>query len=181
MSATSCAAALKRDGHCLEILTQDYLDARETLNKLESDWREAVEARDRRLATGALSERLALDRGFPADAAPRRGSVPPSSSVEVDPAAQAFERWQSARQRLQPTIEWYGRVYQRVSARIEEDQILTEAGLVLLSTPAIVFYPIVRWNVRSALWDGADPDAATDPVTRYCSDRLSRETGRPSN
>jgi hypothetical protein len=36
-------------------------------------------------------------------------------------------------------------------------------GMLATST-AIVLYPLVRWNVRSVLWDGADPDADDDPV-----------------
>jgi hypothetical protein len=98
-----------------------------------------------------------------------------------DPAATAYQQWRSARERLQPVLDWYDRVYRRLSNRIEEDQILTEAGLVLLATPAVIFYPIVRWNVRTVLWDGADPDAATDPVTAYCTERLAREEGRTAS
>jgi hypothetical protein len=35
-----------------------------------------------------------------------------------------------------------------------------------------VFYPIVRWNVRSVLWDEGDPDSLDDPVRRFCTGRL---------
>ena len=70
----------------------------------------------------------------------------------------------------------YDKVYQRVRTRTDEEEILSEVRMVLLAGPAsLVLYPIIRWNVRSVLWDGADPDADTDPVTRFCAGRLVKE------
>jgi hypothetical protein len=50
----------------------------------------------------------------------------------------------------------------------------------LVAVPVmLVFYPIVRWNVRSVLWDDGDPDSLDDPVRRFCTGRL--EGIDPSN
>jgi hypothetical protein len=175
-----CATALKRDGRCLASLTPDYLQAQEALAKLEDDWHRAVAARDRRLGQAGFSDRWTRENDLilGAPAVPQRRSAP--APREEDEATAAYHRWQAARLRLKPTLDWYHRVYRRVSERIEEDQILTEAGMALMPTPAILFYPIVRWNVRSVLWNGADPDAAGDEVTRFCGDRLADEAGRDS-
>jgi hypothetical protein len=70
-------------------------------------------------------------------------------------------------------MAWYGRVYDRFRTRLEEDQLLSETRAVLLTNPAIIFYPIVRWNIRTVLWDGTDPDVDTDAVTRFCLARLA--------
>ncbi len=118
-----------------------------------------------------------LRGGRPADIAQIQPIPVEPVAAASETAAMAYQEWQSARQRLQPTLDWYDRVYRRLNRRIEEDQILTEAATVLLATPAVIFYPIVRWNVRSVLWDGADPDAATDPVTAYCAGRLAQDEG----
>jgi hypothetical protein len=59
-----------------------------------------------------------------------------------------------------------------VQTRIEEDEMLYPVLGMLATSTAIVFYPVVRWNVRSVLWDGADPDADDDPVQRFCAGRL---------
>lgn len=146
--------------------------------QLETDWRQVLEARDRHLGMKDPSERLALREGPPSGASEVHATSPDRTRTDAEAVTAAYQRWQSARRHLQPTLDWYDRVYRRVTSRIEEDQILTEAGMVLVATPALIFYPIVRWNVRTVLWDGTDPDSATDPVTMYCTDRLAQEQGR---
>jgi hypothetical protein len=85
---------------------------------------------------------------------------------------------EEARLRFVALRDWRDRVYKRLLTRLEEDQILSQTFLTLLAGPGIVFYPIIRWNVRSVLWDGANPDADSDPITLYCTERLaSRGTG----
>lgn len=171
-----CATALKRDGRCLASLTPEYLKATETLTRLEADWHRAVDVRDRHLGLRATHEWLALGKSLSSDQ-PDASIRTPSATTgpEPDEALAAYQRLREARERHLPTITWYDLVYRRLSTRIEEDQILTEAGLILLTSPAIVFYPIVRWNLRSVLWDGGDPDAASDAVTRYCAERLASD------
>ena len=76
------------------------------------------------------------------------------------------------------TAEWYSRVARRVQTRVEEDEMLIPVLGMLATSTAIVFYPIIRWNVRSVLWEGVDPDAADDPVQVFCATRLDRENPR---
>jgi len=84
-----------------------------------------------------------------------------------------------ARLRHQPTLDWYGRVYDRLQTRLEEEQILSDVQLVLLTGPALLLYPIIRWNFHSVMWDGADPDAESDSITLYCTDRLAKVAALP--
>ena len=91
----------------------------------------------------------------------------------------AFRRVEDAGKREEARLhyvglrEWQDRVYKRVLTRLEEHHILSQTFFVLLTGPGIVFYPLIRWNVRSVLWDGTDPDADSDPVTQYCTQRLA--------
>jgi hypothetical protein len=82
---------------------------------------------------------------------------------------------EEARLRLVALRDWRDRVYKRkrLLTRLEEDHILSQTFFTLLAGPGIVFYPIIRWNVRSVLWDGADPDADSDPITQYYTERLA--------
>ena len=80
---------------------------------------------------------------------------------------------EDARLRFVALRDWRDRVYKRLLTRLEEDHILSQTFFTLLASPGIVFYPVVRWNVRSVLWDGTDPDADSDPITHYCTERLA--------
>ena len=174
-----CATALKRDGHCLASLTPEYLEATESLTRLEADWHRATDARDRHLGLRPPHESPALGTSLSSDQPDANVRAPSATTgPEPDEALEAYQRLREARARHQPTLAWYDRVYRRLSLRIEEDQILTEAGLALLTSPAILFYPIVRWNLRSVLWEGGDPDEDSDPVTRYCAERLASDQER---
>ncbi|WP_447978716.1 hypothetical protein [Candidatus Nitrospira bockiana] len=91
------------------------------------------------------------------------------SARASQPAHEALRREYDA------VATWHEKVYKRLLTRLEEDHILTETFFVLLSGgPTVIFYPIVRWNVRSVFWEDEDPDAESDPVTAYCAERLSR-------
>ena len=83
-----------------------------------------------------------------------------------------YQRMIAARARHGQASKWYGLVARRVQTRIEEDEMLYPVLGMLATSTAIVLYPLVRWNVRSVLWDGADPDADDDPVQRFCVARL---------
>lgn len=158
MVVGGCATALKRDGRCLASLTPDYLAAQEELQDLEGTWRALL-----RQEAVLASRRPAFSPLDPGDA--------------IDPAARqvsdAYTRLQEARRRHHPTLDWYGKVYRRVQMRIEEDRVLTDVQTVLLPTPAVLFYPVIRWNIHSVMWDGTNPDDETDPITRFCAARLS--------
>lgn len=85
----------------------------------------------------------------------------------------AYRRLQEAEAKQQPTREWYERVFDRLQLRSEEEEMMTHARLLLFAGPGALLYPVVHWNLHEVLWEGADPDADTDPVRRYCTDRLA--------
>jgi hypothetical protein len=142
---TGCAAGLERDARCLAALTPDFLEAHTELTRL------------RALGTALPSHIVRREHG--------------DGEVRVDEASlrasQAELRLAHARYHL--TIDWYDRIYQRVQTRLEERQMLTEAFWTLAIGPGLLFYPIVHWNVHTVIWDGADPDAESDPIRRFCS------------
>lgn len=149
----SCATALKQEGRCLESLTPDYLRAQQELEDLEMAWQASALRRD-----------LELNRGE--DAYGQTGRAE---------AERAYRRLIEARRTHRPLLDWYGRVYTKVRARMDEESMLTDLRLVLITNPGIVFYPVISWNIHTVMWDGADPDAESDPVVRYCKERLSLE------
>jgi hypothetical protein len=103
---------------------------------------------------------------------PRDTDFTPSRYVgEPDPV---YDRLMQARVRHHDALTWYTRLARRVQTRLEEDDILYPVLSTLLTSPvSLVFYPVIRWNVRSVLWDGADPDADDDPVQQFCATRLN--------
>ena len=143
---SGCATALDRERQCFESVTTEYLTAQEELLKLDTAWR----------ATSRRADTLVDD------------------AARVDIRA-AHQRLQEAQTRLQPTLEWFERLYDRLRLRSEEEEMLADVRLLLFTGPAVLFYPVVRWNLHAVLWDGADPDAESDPVARYCTDRLAHE------
>jgi hypothetical protein len=96
-----------------------------------------------------------------------------SGETGPDDARTAYRRLQEAQTKRQPTREWYERLFDRLQLRSEEEEMMTHARLLLFTGPGALLYPVVHWNLREVLWDGADPDADTDPVKRYCMDRLA--------
>jgi hypothetical protein len=153
---TGCAAGLKREGQCLASLTPDYVNAREELESLEASWRAVLRRHNATL--NAPAARLAS-----------------TQTVGTDEAENAYRRLVEARSRLQPTLAWYDRVYARWRTRLDEEQILSDVRMVLIpSGGGVIFYPVISWNIHSVFWDGADPDADSDPITRYCTDRLAQ-------
>ncbi|TAJ25651.1 MAG: hypothetical protein EPO64_07750 [Nitrospirae bacterium] len=188
---TGCATALKQEGWCLASLTPDYLQAQEELSSLEASWHRAMDRRNAALnaipsrptaktATAPHSDpAISFEANTPGEA--RRtarqawmvrqdyvGQDQPSPSTN-----EAYANLAEARARYQPMLLWYGKVYERVRTRMDEEEILSEVRMVLLPGPGVIFYPLIRWNIHSVFWDGTDPDAESDPVTRYCTDRLS--------
>ncbi|HEV8539544.1 MAG TPA: hypothetical protein VGQ60_00130 [Nitrospiraceae bacterium] len=154
-----CATGLKREGQCLASLTPDYLNAREELDKLEGSWR-------------ALLRRHDAELNGPAGPAPRLANFPEG---RADEAGEAYRRLVEAKRQLRPTLVWYERVYERWRTRLDEEQILSDVRMTLLpSGSGMIFYPLISWNIHSVFWDDADPDAESDPITRYCTDRLAQ-------
>lgn len=95
--------------------------------------------------------------------------------------SEAYAKLAEAKARHKPMVFWYDKVYERVRTRMDEEEILSEVRMVLLPGPGVVFYPLIRWNIHSVFWDGADPDAESDPVTHYCADRLAHVAAAPDN
>jgi hypothetical protein len=99
------------------------------------------------------------------------GSLGPSQNFGQTEAL--YRQLIQARARHHDTLAWYTRVARRVQTRFEEDDMLYSVLGMLVSAPAsLLFYPIVRWNVRSVLWDGADPDGNDDPIQQFCLMRM---------
>jgi hypothetical protein len=97
-----------------------------------------------------------------------------SSETGTVDARTVYRRLQEAQTKQQPMREWYERLFDRLQLRSEEEEMLADVRLLLFTgPPAALFYPLVRWNLREVLWDGADPDAETDPIVRYCAERLA--------
>lgn len=188
---TGCATALKREGRCLASLTPDYLQAQEELSSLEASWHRAMARRN--AALNAIPSRSTANTATAPPSGPAisfKASTPEEArrtarqawmvrqdyvgQDEPSPSTnEAYTNLAEARARHQPMLLWYGKVYERVRTRLDEEEILSEVRMVLLAGPGVIFYPLIRWNVHSVFWDGADPDAESDPVTRYCADRLS--------
>ncbi len=168
VAVTSCSTALEREGRCLASLTPEFLSAYHEIRRLEHEWRAEIQAREEgRFHRNRFAPHF--DSGPIVNAwSGERYELPPTEREE-----RAYTKLEEARARHRDTMTWYGRVYNRFRTRLEEDQLLSETRAVLFMNPAIIFYPIVRWNIRSVLWDGIDPDADTDPVTRFCQTRLA--------
>jgi hypothetical protein len=153
----------------------DVWQTEHDLTSAEQVWRTAQQARSERTAesrgSSGLSIRVADAPPIIGQAAARFESFGfPASGSQDD--ARLYQRMIDARVSHGQASKWYGLVARRVQTRIEEDEMLYPVLGLLATSTAIVLYPLVRWNVRSVLWDGADPDADDDPVQRFCTARL---------
>jgi hypothetical protein len=184
--STGCSVALKRESQCLVSLTPEVIRVHEELANLEAYWQQAL-ARRHAVFSAPLSSGTLDSASRGQTQAPRRIVAPsrwilqstesPEQEGARRAAALAYKELADAKTRHRSMLTMYDQVYQRVRTRTEEEDILSEVRLVLMTGPAsFLFYPIIRWNVRSVLWNGEDPDAATDPVTKFCTDRLRDET-----
>jgi len=162
---------MKRDGQCLASLAPEFVNAHEELASLEASWRAALRRRDAEL--GSLLPPFAAKPDYPVSPLPPESDLAARQEQARRAEGRAYAELMDAKVRHRPTLEWYGKVYERFRTRLDEEQILSEVRLVLVAGPGLIFYPIVHWNVHSVIWDGTDPDAESDPVTRYCADRLS--------
>ncbi|MFI5247850.1 MAG: hypothetical protein ACHQWV_04785 [Nitrospirales bacterium] len=156
--------------------------SQEKLDSLEADWRTAWKARS-----------LTAWQSLPQSSLAGNGNITavfiPTTRAEGRIVAEAnprgveddlYQRLIDQRARYHQSVDWYHRVSRRVQTRLEEDEMLYSTLGTLVSSPMmLVFYPIVRWNVRSVLWDEGDPDSPDDPVRRFCMGRL--EGIDPSN
>ncbi len=165
-----CLSSVReREVHCLGTLMQDVWESKERAESLEADWR----ARRQERFDAATRARLMSNEFAPE---PTAVSAPvPLSRTEALNEEALYERLTLARQAHRDTRAWYERVAKRVQTRFEEDEMLYPVlGTFVTAAPAsLLFYPVIRWNVRSVLWEEGDPDAEDDPVGRYCLARLN--------
>jgi hypothetical protein len=169
------SAAREREAHCLAATMTDLWQTEHELTSAEQVWRTALYASAERSATSRDSSpfpiRVADASSPPGHPAAGLQRVP-FPSVRSDGDATLYRHLVDARVRHREASKWYGVVARRVQTRIEEDEMLYPVLSMLATSTAIVLYPLVRWNVRSVLWDGVDPDADDDPVQRFCAARL---------
>ena len=171
-----------RNGHeakrpVFAILTPDFLSAHEELAHLEASWRASLLRRDVELGLPLYPFAAVQDRpstASPSSSDPLEPSLVDRREQAHQAGSEAYRKWVDAKLRHRPTLDWYEKVYERLRTCLDEEQILSEVRLVLLPGPGLVLYPIVHWNIHSVFWDGTDPDAESDPITRYCTDRLSK-------
>ena len=170
-----CASAMKRDGQCLASLAPEFVNAHEELASLEASWRAVLRSRDAELDSPLPPFATKPDHlASPSDPLRRESGLAARQEQARRAEGRAYAKLTDAKVRYRPMLEWYGKVYERFRTRLDEEEILSEVRLVLVTGPGLIFYPIVHWNIHSVMWDGTDPDAESDPVTRYCADRLSK-------
>ena len=168
---TSCLSVTReREAHCLAATMTDVWQAEQELNFAEQTRRTAQQARSEQAEPSQDSPPLSVRV---ADAPFR------FASSRNEEARKLYQRVVEARLRHREASKWYGLIARRVQTRIEEDEMLYPVLGMLATSTAIVLYPLVRWNVRSVLWEGVDPDAEDDPVQRFCSARLEQEHSNP--
>jgi hypothetical protein len=172
----------EREAHCLGVMMLDAWQADDDFKSAERAWRTAQQARFERSPArqDSLLRSLLLSSVSPSSVAVTSASLreesPSDRLPEIEEERVLYRQVVAAQARYLETEEWYGRVARRVQTRVEEDEMLNPVLGALVTSTAIVFYPIIRWNVRSVLWDGVDPDAADDPVQVFCMTRLERKS-----
>ena len=178
---TSCLSAPReREAHCLAATMTDLWEAEQQLTAIEESWRRAqlVPAQRSTLSVPAQSSADSTPlRHAAIQAGLRRGDLS-HLSFPTEEERTLYGSMVAARFRHADASKWLGVVARRVQTRIEEDDMLYPVLGILVTSAAIILYPLVRWNVRSVLWDGVDPDADDDQVQRFCAARLGEADSR---
>ena len=173
--ASCMTATREREAHCLAATMTDVWETDYELTSAEHAWRAAQRDHTQRSAAGGAVSVRVTGTSSAIEPAAVRSEVLRSFSTTTGEATTLYQRMVAARVRHQDASKWYRVVAQRVQTRIEEDEMLYPVLGMLVTSTAIVLYPLVRWNVRSVLWDGVDPDAEDDPVNRFCVVRLGAQ------
>jgi hypothetical protein len=177
---TGCLSAPReREANCLAATMTDLWEAEQQLTAAEEAWRDGQLAFAQRSILPPLPQRIAGKKSLSAPVMPPgvRGDDFRHLSFGTEEKA-LYGSIVAARSRRADASKWLGLVAHRVQTRIEEDDMLYPVLGMLVTSTAIILYPLVRWNIRSVLWDGVDPDAEDDPVQRFCAARLG-EHGPP--
>ena len=181
-SLAGCMSTARvQEARCLSATLMDAWEEKNNLDSAEGAWRTAQRARFER--SQISRESLSLSEWINTVYASSARVTPVSSygangllqSTEVDEEQLLYQRMAEAHARYHEVSTWYGRVAHRVQTRFQEDDMLYPVLGMLATSTGIVLYPLVRWNVRSILWDGVDPDAEDDPVQKFCAARLGRD------
>lgn len=182
---TSCMSATReREIHCLAAMMTDVWQMERELSSAEQVWRTAQQARGEGSTAGRDASAVSVvvsdwDASSIVDLPSVRREASRRFAWMNEEEERLYQRVVDSRTRHGEASKWYGLVARRVQTRIEEDDMLYPVLGMLATSTAIVLYPLVRWNVRSVLWDGIDPDAENDPVQRFCSARLRQEHPDP--
>ncbi len=158
-----------REIHCYGTLMVDVWESQRHKESLEDEWRGRQRAQ-----AGQLSVPAGHGKPLPIELITDRpsGLTPTRNYRRED---ELYGRVVQARARYAETAAWYRRVARRVETRFEEDDMLYPLlGMAITAPASLLFYPLVRWNVRSALWDDIDPDADDDPIRQFCDARLKQ-------
>lgn len=148
----------------------DVWQSTRTMERLEADWRAGQSARvpeaaPRWSGAGEPTPPVMAVSHAPQDAI--------ASLSGADRPDVLYQRLIESRRRHRDDLNRYKDVARRVQTRLEEDDILYSVlGSFAASPEALLVYPLIRWNVRSVLWDEEDPDAGDDPIRRFCRMRL---------
>jgi hypothetical protein len=181
---TSCLSAPReREANCLGLTMLDLRQSGEELAAAEEAWRRTLEVSAQRPAAPAVPAKTVADRNLGALLQKQVGIRRDNSvlSFGTEEERRMYGRIVAARAGHAEASKWYGLLARRLQTRIEEDDMLYPVLGMLATSTAIVLYPLVRWNVRSVLWDGVDPDAEDDPVQRFCAARLGEAQPSPSS
>ena len=174
---TSCLSATReREIHCLAATMTDVWQIERELTSAEELWRTAQQARAERSTAGRDASPVSVRVSDIVDLPSVRREASRHFAWMSEEEAGLYQRVVASRARHAEASKWYGLVARRVETRMEEDDMLYPVLGMLATSTAIVLYPLVRWNVRSVLWDGIDPDAEDDPVQRFCIARLGEAT-----
>jgi hypothetical protein len=163
-----------REVHCLGTLMTDVLESEQEMESIKEDWRADQQRRaDQSYRTNESTKvRIDSPTAVPVPLMPD-GMDSRSGNKKFVESDVLYRHLAQARTRYHDMLDWYTRVARRVQTRFEEDEMLYSVLGMFVSSPAsLLFYPIVRWNVRSVLWDGADPDADNDPIQQFCLTRV---------
>ena len=179
--ASCLSTTREREVHCLGAMMMDTWQAKKDVESAERAWRTAQQARfersrahrDSSVLSVLIENRYSSSSTVASDSLQGEGAG--NLLPEFDEERTLYHRVAAAQARHRETAVWYGRVAHRVQTRIEEDDMLYPVLGMLATSTGIVLYPLIRWNVRSVLWEGVDPDAEDDPVQVYCTTRLGDE------
>jgi hypothetical protein len=170
LSVGCLSTVREQEARCLGTLMVDVWESARTMERLEAEWRTGQPARVPEAAPRWYGAGEPTPLAMAVSHARQDETAPLSGADRPDVL---YQRLVESRRRHSHDRNWYKDVARRVQTRLEEDDILYSVlGSFAASPEALLVYPLIRWNVRSVLWDEDDPDAEDDPIRRFCRMRL---------